>query len=177
MFNMKKIRLGKKGVGAEEWLEQIPYIILTIAVMIGIFLLVNMFVNISVNVKPLQVEVLFNRLMYSPDSIMYQDNITGTVYPGIVDYHCFTNDTLDAAITYSYERHAAARLDLYDQKKNLVKSAYLNGIWYNRLEPLASNWIQGGGGAAMYYKSIPVVYRENGVNKPGYMNIRIIIPN
>jgi len=168
--------LGKKGLGAAELLEHIPYILLTIAVLIGIFVLVNTHVNLSVNIKPLQVEVLFNRIMYSPNSIMYTDNITGVVYPGVIDFDKFTNTTLDNAMKYSYEKHISAKLELYDKEKQLIKTAYLNNVWYNRLEPLASARIKGPGSARMYYKSLPVVYRENNVNQPGFLRISIIIP-
>ena len=169
--------MNKKGVGTGEWLEQIPYIIITIAVMIGIFLLVNMYVSIRVNIKPLQTEVLFNRIMYSPNSIMYTDNITGIVYPGVIDLDKFTNATLDNAVKYSYERHISAKLELYDKEKQLVKTAYLNKGWYDRLEPLTKAGIKGPGSAKVYTKSIPLIYRENQVNQPGFLRIRIIIPN
>lgn len=171
------IKLNKKGVGAEYWLEQIPYILLTVAVMGGVFLLVNTFVNLSVDVKPLQREVFFSRIMYAPNSIIYTDNVTGIVYPGVIDFERFTNDTLDSSIKYSYERHIAAKLELYSSRKELVRTAYLNSVWFNRMEPLARNWVKGAGGAKMYRKSIPVVYRINNVNRPGFLKIEMIMPN
>jgi hypothetical protein len=168
----------KKGdVGAEEWLEQIPYIILTAVVMIGIFVLVQYYVNLSVNVKPIQREVILNRMMYSANSIMYTDNVTGIVYPGIINLDNFTNQTLDQSITYSYERQLAARLSLYNSEKELIRTAYLNGVWFNRLAPLALSMISGAGSAAIYYRAMPVVYRENGVNQAGFLEIEILIPN
>lgn len=175
---MKKLKfLNKRGVGAEEWLEQIPYILLTMAVMSGIFLLVNMFINLSVNVRPLQREIFVGRLMYSPNSIVYADNVTGIVYPGVIDLEQFDNNTLDSLIAYSYERQVAAKLLLYDQEKELVKTAYLNGLWFNRLEPLARNRVEGEGSARMYTKSMPVVIQDKGVYTPGFLKIEMIFPN
>ncbi|MBU1199448.1 MAG: hypothetical protein KKF46_07100 [Nanoarchaeota archaeon] len=172
------MKLNKKGgVGAEEILEFIPYIVLTVAVMAGIFLLINLFINITVDPKPLQREVLFNRLIYSPNSIMYMDQVTGRVYPGIIALDNFTNETLDKSITYSYERQIAAKLELYDQKKELVKTAYLNGVWYTRLEPLAQSRIKGEGSADIFTRTIPILYRKNSVNLPGYIKTMILIPN
>lgn len=175
---MKQKRiLNKKGLGTEEWLGFIPYIVLTLIVMTGIFTLVNIYINITVDTKPLQREILFNRIMYSPDSIIYTDDITGKVYPGVIDWDRFTNETLDNSIKYSYEKHMAAKLELYDLKKDLVKTAYLNNIWYNRLEPLARNRIKGAGSAWIYPRSVPTLYRKNEINRPGYLRVEIIIPN
>ncbi|HJX06401.1 MAG TPA: hypothetical protein VJ461_06850 [Candidatus Nanoarchaeia archaeon] len=176
---MKKVLTkNRKGeFGTEEWLEQIPYIVLTIIVFVGIFLLVNYYVNITVNVKSLQVEVLFNRLMYSPNSTIYTDNVTGILYPGIIDLEKFTDETLDNSIKYYYERHAAAKLELFNQKGESVKIAYLNKLWFERLEPLAKAGVGGASSAEIYTKKIPVSYRENRVNLPGFLKVEILLPN
>ncbi|MBW2990163.1 hypothetical protein KY348_00490 [Candidatus Woesearchaeota archaeon] len=167
----------KKGLGTEEWLELLPYIVLTVVVMVAIFALINLFVNISVDVKPVQREVLFYRLMYAPNSIMYMDNLTGRVHPGVISWDNFTNQTLDKSIAYDYERHISAKLILYNLEKEPIKTAYLNGLWFNRLEPLARSRIKGAGSAELYTKKIPVVYRRNDVNRAGYLKVEIIIPN
>jgi hypothetical protein len=173
-----KSMLNKKGdVGAEEWLEQIPYIIFTAVVMIAIFVLVNYYVNLSVNVKPLESEFLFDRMMYSPDTIMYADPTTGIVYPGVIDLTKFTNETLDRSINYSYERHIAAKLSLFNARKEFVKSAYLNHELFNNLEPLALNKITGASSAVIYQKTIPAVYRENDVTAAGFLEVEMLVPN
>jgi hypothetical protein len=166
----------KRGAGADEWLDQIPYIILTIIVLVGIVILINYYTAISVNVKPLQAHVLFNRIMYSPNSIMYTDNVTGQVYPGVIDWDNFTNETLDKAINYSYERQLAARLELHNNESKVIKTAYLNHVWFNRLEPLISNSIQGAG-KGYYYQDVPVIYRKNSVNLPGFLDVYILLPD
>jgi len=171
-------KLNKEGdVGAEEWLEQIPYIILTLVVMAGIFVLVNYYINLNVNVKPVENDVLMNRIFYAPNSIMHVDNVTGVVYPGIIELSNFTNEVLDKSIIYFYERHAAAKLSLYNQEKKLIKTAYLNGLWFDRLEPLARNYITGAASAWIYYKSLPIVYMENDVKQAGFLEIEVLIPN
>jgi hypothetical protein len=164
----------KRGVGAEEWLEQIPKIILTILVLLGIIALINYYVNVGVNVESVEREVLFNRLIYSPNSIMYTDNVTGRGYPGIIDYDNFTNETLDRAITYTYEKHIAAKLELYDLQKQLIQTAYLNGIWFSRLEPLARNHIAKS--AEIYQRTIPIIYRKDGIDSPGFLTVEVLIP-
>ena len=172
---MKKLVNNKRGEG--ELLEQFPKILLTVAVMIGIFLLVSSFLKINLNIKPVEVEVLFNRLMYSPNSIIYTDNITGRVYPGIISLDNFTNETLDRAISYSYERHISAKLELYDSSDGLIDTIYLNGLWYNRLEPLAVSGQSGSSSATIQTRTMPIVYRKNAINSPGKIIITIILPN
>lgn len=172
---MRKL-LNKRG-GGEEIIEHIPKILLTIAVIAAINFLVGYYTSLTVDAKPVEVEVLFNRIMYSPNSIMYTDNVTGRLYPGVISWDNFTNETLDRAINYSYERHLAAKLDLYDFEKNLVKTAYLNHIWYNRLEPLAISRMSGAGSAKIYPKTTPVVYRMNGIDFSGFLKVSVIIPN
>jgi hypothetical protein len=167
----------KKGVGAEEWLEQIPKIILTVIVMAGIFVLISIFVNVKVDVRPVQREVLFNRLLYQPNSIMLTDDFTGQVYPGIIDMDKFNNETLDNSIKYFYERQIAAKLELYDSEKNLVQTAYLNSVWFNRMEPLARAKVGGASSGVIKSRTVPVSYKQGTVLQPGYLKIEVLTPN
>jgi hypothetical protein len=167
----------KKGVGAEEWLEQIPKIILTVIVMAGIFVLVSIFVNVKVDVLPVQREVLFNRLLYAPNSIMLTDNFTGKVYPGIIDMDKFNDETLDNSTKYFYERQISAKLELFDSDKNLVQTAYLNGVWFNRIEPLARAKVGGASSGKIMWRTVPVSYKKGTVLQPGYLKIEVLTPN
>jgi hypothetical protein len=177
MRRMKFLKSKRGEFNVEEWLEQIPYIVLTAAVMIGIFLLVNYYVNLSVDVRVIESEVLFNRILYSPNSIMYTDNVSGTVYPGVINMANFTDATLDNSIHYSAGRHISAKLEVFDRQNKLVSTAYLNREWYQRLEPLAENKVSGASSAWVYPALTPVVYRLYGVNFPGSLRVKIIIPN
>ncbi|MBN2459671.1 hypothetical protein JXB28_05275 [Candidatus Woesearchaeota archaeon] len=174
---LRKLHLRKKAEsGAEEWIEQIPYIALTAIVIIAIFLLVNYYVNLSINVRDLEFEVVIARILYSPNSIMQTDPISGIVNPGVVEWSNFTDQVLDNSIRYSSERHVSAKLELYDADKKLLKTAYLNRVWYERLEPLAYSNMAGAGSAQIYPKILPIVFRINDVNQPGYLRIQVIIP-
>jgi len=178
---IKKIKLlkGKKGT-AEQWLEIISYIILISVVMVLIFALVNMLINTGVNVQNIQPEVAFYRIMYSPNSITYTDNITGELYTGIIDLDRFDNEILDKSISYSYEKQISARLDLYTvigSRFKIKKTAYLNQVWYERLEPLASAGIIGLGSAKKFVKIIPVTYEEEGDFYPGLLRAVFVLPN
>ncbi len=81
------------------------------------------------------------------------------------------------SIKYYYERHAAAKLELFNQKGESVKIAYLNKLWFERLEPLAKAGVGGASSAEIYTKKIPVSYRENRVNLPGFLKVEILLPN
>ena len=177
MANNKRKYNSKAEIGAEEWLERIPEIILTVVVLAGILILISYFVNISVNIKPLQPELLLNRMLYSPAGITYQDNETGIVYPGIIDYEKFANETLDGMMKYSYDRMLSAKLELYNSKKELQKTAFFNGVWYNRIEPLASNKIGGAESGVITEIYMPIVYRKNIVDFPGYLKIDVLVSN
>jgi hypothetical protein len=49
-------------------------------------------------------------------------------------------------------------------------------VWFNRLEPLISNSIQGAG-KGYYYQDVPVIYRKNSVNLPGFLDVYILLPD
>jgi hypothetical protein len=177
MTNNTRKHNKKAEIGAEDWLERIPEIILTVVVLAGILILVSYFVNISVNIKPLQPELLLNRMLYSPGGITYQDNETGIVYPGVIDYEKFTNQTLDGMMKYSYDRMLSAKLELYNSRKELEKTAFFNSIWFNRIEPLASNKISGAESGVITEIYMPIVYRKNIVDFPGYLRIQVLVSN
>ncbi len=169
-------RWSKKGA-VEEILEHMPDILLTVIVMVSVFVLVSLLINRNVEVQDIQDDIFVYRLLYSPSSITFEDNNTGRVYPGVIDAKKVTDDALDKTMAYSYERHITARLDLLSFDEQHVATAYYNKIWYNRLEPLARAQLLGLGGAKLYYHVFPVVYKENGVSKPGLLKIRVIMPN
>jgi hypothetical protein len=164
-----------KKAAADEWLEQIPHIILTIVVLTIIFVLINMYVNMSIDPDAVQVQTFYNRIYYSPTSIMLSD--AGRVHPGLIEMDQFTNESLDRVAAYTYERQISAKFEILNSESKMVKTAYYNGLWYGRLEPLAKAELTGAGSAKIYYKIAPIVYRLNGVDNLGYLKTSIILPN
>jgi hypothetical protein len=166
----------KKGA-VEEILEYFPDIILTIIVMTSIFLMVNLFLNQKLEVQNLQKEVFVGRVLYSPDSIMRTDNLTGKVYPGMIELEKFSNKTLEDSIKYSYERQLASKMTLYDVEGGIVKTVYYNSEWYNRFKPLADSNLGGVGGIKKYSKKIPINYIDKEkIISPGMLDIEVLIP-
>jgi hypothetical protein len=167
---------GKKGQ-VEEMVEQIPYIILTILVIFGIYALLNYATNPQIKVANVQANVFVYRTLYSPYSISQFDNNTGRVYPGIVVDEKFTSETLDESMQYSYEKQISAKLEIYlEGSSEPVRTAYYNKEWYDRLRPVASTRFSGPGAAQILSKQVPIVYRQPGADFPAIMNFTIIIP-
>lgn len=177
IFSRRLLKSKKADFNTEEILEQIPYIVLTAMVIVGIYFIVDYYVNLSVNVRSLEFEVLTSRILYSPNSVMYTDNFSGTVFPGIIELANFTDQTLDNAIQYTGDRHIPAKLEIYDADRRLVKAAYVDKLTYQHLEPLAASKIQGASSGELYVRTLPVVFRINNINQPGFLRIQAIIPN
>jgi hypothetical protein len=173
---MKRRKEREKRGAVEEWLEQIPYIFLTIAVMVAMVFLINYFINLKIDSAPTQANVFFYRVMYAPNSIMLMDNETGRVRPGVIDLSLFTNQTLDNSIKYSYEKQISAKLELSDRSQNPVATAYYNGLWFNRLSVMAEAGLAGGGSARTFTRTVPVVYVNGGIVLQGFLKMQVVIP-
>jgi hypothetical protein len=169
---------GKKGgVGVHEALEMIPYILLTVLVMAGVFFLMNMFTNLSIEIKPVQREVFFYRTLYAPHSIMFTDEKTGVVYPGVIDMNKFNTSVLDESARYVYDRQIAAKLTLFDLEMKEIKTIYYNENWFERLYPLAKARLIGKSSASLSLKLVPVIFKDGDVQRDGWLRVEIIIPN
>jgi hypothetical protein len=165
---------GKKGA-ADEVVEQIPYIILTIIVMAGVYLLLSYYSSATIDPAPVQANVFLYRVLYEPNVMSYTDQATGKVSPAIIEDSYFTSEHLDQAIKYSYEKQIMAKFEIMDLlTKNSLKTAYYNQLWYERIEPVASSGMKGG--AQIYQKEIPVVYRRDMVDAQAIMRITVVIP-
>jgi len=176
---MKRNSRNKKKGTVDNWIEQIPYILLTGVVLILIYIIIDMLIKTEVDVKPIQAEVGFYRILYSQNSITYQDSFTGTVYPGIIDMQKFNDATLESLMKYNYEKQLCIRLTimkLQNSKWVPEQEAYFNKVWFNRLEPLASAGIVGLGSAQKFTKIVPVSYLRDGSMMQGYLQADFILP-
>lgn len=168
----------KKGA-VENWIEQLPYIILTAITLVLVYVLIDMLIRSGVDVKAVQAEVGFYRIVYSPNAITYQDNFTGAVYPGVIDLRRFNDTTIDALMKYSYDKQLCARfriMKMQNTKWVLEQEAYFNRVWFERLEPLASAGIIGLGSAQKFTKVMPVSYIKDGSLIQGYLQADFILP-
>ncbi|MFH1506290.1 MAG: hypothetical protein ABIE94_04885 [archaeon] len=170
-------RLNKKAFSAKYMLLWIMrFIILAIVVFVIIMLFRMLIVN-DMRVLELKREVLYSRIIYSPNALTYVDRETGRAYPGIIDLDKFTTTNMHSSMDYSYDQYISAKISLLDTNGDAVKSPiYFNKVWYDRWLPL-SNWRFLGLGSTdrMDYK-LPVTYEDKGEFKQAVLHIDIIQP-
>ncbi|MBN1792119.1 hypothetical protein JW826_00325 [Candidatus Woesearchaeota archaeon] len=172
------MRLGKKGGASKEMIEQVPYIVLTVVVMALMYFLLSYYSSVTIDVNPIQANLFLYRALYAPSIISYTDATTGRVFPGVIDAADFTSERLDQAFKYDYEKQVMAKFEVLDPvSKNVDKTAYFNGEWYKRLEPLAKAGIPGAAGARMYEKTFPITYRNGQWSFQKELRVYVIIPN
>jgi hypothetical protein len=172
IFNNKK--------GSEELIENIPYLILTMIVVLALYFLLSYFSNPKIDTTTTQANIFIYRTLYSPNSISYTDPKTGRVYPGIIYDQNFTSEVLDASMAYSYEKQVSAKLQIYPAEYTAglepIKEAYYNKVWFERLEPVARAGMGGAGGAKYFKKEIPIIYQSGEERTPATLVIAVVVP-
>jgi hypothetical protein len=165
---------GKKGA-AEEVIEQIPYILLTIIVMAGVYLLLSYYSSMTIDPAPVQANVFLYRVLYEPNIISFTDTATGKVFPAIIEDSNFKSEHLDQSIKYSYDKQVMAKFELLDiRTKEPFRTAYYNQVGYERLEPLAHAGLTGG--AKLYTKEMPAIFRREMADSPAILRVTVILP-
>jgi len=113
--------------GESKWiLEFIPKLIflgiaITVIVVFTSLLIVN-----NVNTSNLEMEVFFNKLMYSSGGISYHDVDTGRIYMGVIDPSKLDHNYLIQSLPYEGKRFAA-KITVYHQSVYYPnESSYLN---------------------------------------------------
>jgi len=168
----------KKG-NAEYILENAFRIGVMTVALLAFFLLINYYINNKLETNMLQAETIANRILYS-DAIMYSDENTFRVYPGIVDLKKFNDDNIKNYIQYTNERHVGIKMKILnknpDKTKQFVAEAYVNKDNYDNLKQLLG--IPGQGSATMHVRSYPITYIDIDDNyNYGQLVIEIIVPN
>ena len=166
----------KKGA-TEEIIEQIPYILLTIIVMAGIYFILSYYSTTIVDSTPVEVNVFFYRALYAPFTLSYTDNVTGRVSPGIIEDSYMEDAHIDEMMKSEYDRQLMAKFEIFTESTEPTKTAYYNKEWYLRTEPLARANLKGYGGAIIKEKTIPILYRNGMVDNKATMKIQVIVPN
>ncbi|MBU0665827.1 MAG: hypothetical protein ABIC91_01420 [Nanoarchaeota archaeon] len=115
----------------------------------------------------LETEVFFERMLYSPSTLSYQDPITQRYYPGIIDLDKLTDENLNKTLNYTNKKTFSAKIDLEKEKITV----YYHKRWYKRLA--AASFLQNGG-VHTVKRTIPITYEENGVFSKGVLKIHLI---
>ncbi|MBN1501915.1 hypothetical protein JW930_00085 [Candidatus Woesearchaeota archaeon] len=75
--------------------------------------------------------VFTKRFLYSGNALAYRDPETARVYPGIIDFEKFNNETMEEAFSYE-KNYIAAKFELENLDTDEIIGIYVNGRWYNR---------------------------------------------
>jgi len=155
------------GEGESKWLlEFIPKIIflgisITVIVVFTSLLVIN-----KVDTSYLEMEVLFNKLMYTSSGLAYQDSDIGRTYRGVIDLDKVDTKRLNETLQY-VGRKFAAKITL-SQKT----AFYPSEKKYLRLMPLSA--LDGPGGADRLIREFDVMYYNNGFIGKGKIKIDIV---
>jgi len=151
------------------WLQRFIFIIIAL---LAVWLLVNYMVITKLDSDYVEAEVMFNRLMYSPNGFTYTDPLTHRAIPGVIDLEKFTSENIDKSIKFGKPR-AAARLVLYRDGAEM-KNASLNGQWLRRWSPRIG--FAGPGASVLLEKEFPVVYKDGEEFKTGLLKVNVVVP-
>lgn len=179
---MNNLRKSKKAQ-VEYLLKNAFRIGFTVIALLAFFLLINLYVHNKIDTRYIQAETLAHRIIQS-DAIMLQDSYTFRIYSGIIDLDKFKDNTsLDKSIPYTFNRHSAAKVKLYEKNvygnKNFKGELYLNKNNWINLETLIRSGASGKGSASMLIKDYPVTCYDRTSNLYTYciMTVEVIVPN
>ncbi len=166
--------MNKKAQMSFYMLNFIPRIIFLIIVLFSVIFLVRSYVVDNLNVQDVQAEVFVNKILYSPNGILYYDEDLKITVPGKINPSLLTNERLDALMNYRDESFIAGRLILFDKQNKKVVSAFYNEKTYNRWVPLIGQ--PGKGGIKEITKSVIVTFIEEEKPKQGFLRFEVLLP-
>lgn len=179
---MKRAIIKGKRSQVQYLLENTFRIIFMTIALLAFFLLIVLYMSNKIDTRLVQAETLSYRILYS-DAILYHDPDTFRAYAGIIDLGKVTDATLEKSISYTFKRHAAAKIVLYQKpdikgSEQFIKEAYLNkDQWYNWKQLI--NAVTGKGSASMLIKEFPVTCYDGLYDSYDYCTLRleVIVPN
>ena len=77
------------------WVFRIVHLVITVAIILA---LIAIYSYQDITVDQLELNVIIEELLYSPDMFAYQDDITKRSYAGIIDLEKFKNIDLTESI-------------------------------------------------------------------------------
>ncbi len=155
-------------------LESIPKFILLGLAITAIVILTSLYNINQFQTESLEMDIIFNRILYSPNSISYTDASIGRTYLGVIDPARIDESILNKALAYKREKTYSANITLIGQ--GFIKNGYLQKDWYIRLYPIAKASTKGVGGADYVKKELPVSYISGEHFKKGTLVIEIVRP-
>lgn len=163
--------LNKKGVSFKILNMALFRLLFISIIFFGLYLFTTSLIRTNIDVDDLRDMIMFNRLLYSKNSISYYDGYIDRLYPGVIDISRFNDDVLAKAFNYS-ENKMAIKLELTNLESNEVSEAYINKQWYERWAPLTK--------FEQYDKKIKwryVLIKNNGQLQKGILRVDMVVAN
>ncbi len=174
---MAALSLGRKGQFSLTINEGMLVIrmVFMIFVALSIVFVVNKFNVQTVDIRPLEANLLANRMIYSPDSLAYSSGLRGA-QPGIINLSRFNEDILNSSVYYGPQNdYIASNLSLLFLDTMERKEAIYNSNGYTLLKPRAG--YDGTGGAQEYFSWRYVLVDDGGSLRKAILYIDTIVPN
>lgn len=169
------------GEGTEiRIIEKIPEVIYISIVFLVVFLITAFYTINNLESKDIEMDVFYNRLMYSSNAISYHDNTIGRTYIGIIDINKLNSENIEKAIRYPDNRTIAAEINLYKANNEQI-TVFYQEEWYKNYAPLGKSGKKGIGGVDYFKKETQISYIEEDENgnkqiKKGLLRIEIVRP-
>ncbi len=153
----------------------IPRLLFLIIVLFSVVFLIRQFVVNNLNIQDVQAEVFVNKVLYSPNGILFYDNSLQRTVSGIIDPSKLNPEILDLLMDYKTQNFIAANITLFDTNNNIVSSAAYNKESYLNWNPIAQSLLKGSGGVKRTSKTILVNYIDTKLHQ-GYLKFEVLIP-
>jgi hypothetical protein len=168
--------MNKKAQESLDFLMFVPRFIFLIVVAFSIIFVIRHYVVQNLNVQGVQAEVLENRILYSPNGILYFDENLNREVPGEIDLKKVTNERLDQLINYTDKELISAEVKIQDISGKQIVSAKYNMQTHDRWATIEGLAVQGAGGVKKFTKlQFIQYYSENKLN-PGFINFTVFLP-
>ncbi|MEM4259646.1 MAG: hypothetical protein QXG00_00260 [Candidatus Woesearchaeota archaeon] len=164
-------KINKRAALKEPILNIFRIFFLIFAIGIFIWIIVFFVVN-NLDVSSLHMDVIFNKIYYSPNIINYVDENTGRVYPGIIDIKKFTRSNIEKSLNFRNVRVMAVKLELTDSTNNKQFGPIYNNQYYYKSIEVQSNVFKND--FNVIEKNVSVLYIENNIFNSGILNIKLI---
>jgi len=178
---MKLTGKSRKGILSFNFVSMIPRFIFLVIMLVSVATLFNLFLNEKFQIKDIQAEVFVSGLIYGHGGIGYYDALTGRYYPEIIDLDQLEGSSLDQAFYREDNYLIAAKIEVSKVRNpgsntGIKKVVFFNKEWYDNWKPFLKLRLPGIGGIHEYKKTLPVMYRDEGILRSGYVHFQILQP-
>jgi len=167
----------KKAILSADFTWYLIRFLFLIIMMIVVIMIIKAFIITTVDIDGVQARIMQHRLLYSKSGISMYDAKIDRIYPGIIDSNRIDEVHLDEALFMDPNYIMAGKITLKYADGTIVKEAYFNKKWYERLNPLSLTGMQGTGGADSFeYETYVLIATQNpGVYQHGILVMSIVI--